>query len=260
MWVMGLKGPYSVVAHRDKPGTVLVRSRLKGALEALRPYLEPSSTLEVFEDLSADYRYRAEMSKYDFATAMWNMVMGIDYPNFKNRVQAISGTQLHNVYTKVWSDLGALQPGGPYSGWYGSHDSAWSKWTKQSTMGFTRSSTGYRVCEDCGAGLSMRHKDGCAYKDAAKGYVRQDETIPYHEYRDREMGIVADAQTDKLQDLAAEIDDDGDNDFEIGPVPKWTVWFEDGSMDEFEAEDLAHLKEIVKEEHPLKELIGWAEA
>lgn len=104
MWVVAEKGFYSVVQHKANPNILLVRARVRKDLERLRSYI-PS--LKVVNDTKglADYKYRAFVTRFDFAEAMKKLVMGIDYPNFKSRIKAKYGYERESIYFNVWSTL-----------------------------------------------------------------------------------------------------------------------------------------------------------
>jgi hypothetical protein len=106
MWVFTTEGFYSVVAHRTRPGYLLVRARAREDLEALKARI-PS--LEPFEDASADYRWRAEVKASDWQNALAELGGAIDYDNFKNAVGERQGSDRARVYSGVWSVVRALQ-------------------------------------------------------------------------------------------------------------------------------------------------------
>lgn len=96
MWIFTSNSFLSIVAHTDKPDTLLVRSRLPGDIEALFP------DARVFELADADYRYRAEIPRNQVAEALADSVRSLDYPNFKN---SLSGTKRKSAAAKVWQAL-----------------------------------------------------------------------------------------------------------------------------------------------------------
>lgn len=83
-----------MVAHRDKPGHLLVRSRVDGDIERAIP------TAEVYQDASADYRFRAVITQQALKDALVAAVDEIDYENFKGSVQ---DRRRHDAYMRVWS-------------------------------------------------------------------------------------------------------------------------------------------------------------
>ena len=106
MWLVTTQGFYSVVAHREDPGTLIVRGRTRDDLEALR---EQVPGLEPFEDPAADYRYRAYVSRSEWLAAVAQLISDVDYDNFKSAVAARQGAARAQVYGSVWADLLALQ-------------------------------------------------------------------------------------------------------------------------------------------------------
>jgi hypothetical protein len=92
----------SVVANRLNPEQLLVRARMAGDIERLFP------TASVFEDLEADYRYRAFLPRKKVASVLAQQVQTIEYDNFKNSVPK-SDTNRQAAYLNVWTDLRTLQ-------------------------------------------------------------------------------------------------------------------------------------------------------
>ncbi len=86
----------SVVAHKEIPDSLLVRSRIAGDIERAIP------GVDTFEDPEADYRYRAVVGREEFKTAIAARIDGIDYPNFKN---SIRDARKHHAATGIWALL-----------------------------------------------------------------------------------------------------------------------------------------------------------
>ena len=82
MWVFTTAGFYSVVAHRTRPGYVLVRARTRVDLEALNAWIPD---LEVFEDQAADYRWRVEATTANWQNALASLGGTIDYDKLQGR-------------------------------------------------------------------------------------------------------------------------------------------------------------------------------
>jgi len=61
MWIYLTEGSFSIVAHRDKPDHLLVRSRQPDAIERAFP------NEEMYFDPDADYPYRADIHRLDVA-------------------------------------------------------------------------------------------------------------------------------------------------------------------------------------------------
>lgn len=94
MWIFTNNSFLSIVAHRDKPEILLVRARRLGEIESVFP------DADVFEMLSADYLYRAEIPREQVAEIMAKQIQEIDYDNFKN---SVTDTARHDAYTAIWS-------------------------------------------------------------------------------------------------------------------------------------------------------------
>jgi hypothetical protein len=94
MWLFQNDSYLSVVAHREQPGMLLVRSRIEGDIERAIP------TAAVFQIQDADYRYRAIVSVEALQQAMSDAIAKIDYPNFKNSVK---DNKRHDAYMGVWN-------------------------------------------------------------------------------------------------------------------------------------------------------------
>lgn len=100
MWVFMSNAFLSIVAHRTKPGVLLVRARRAGDIRAAFP----RRGVEVTP--AADYRYRAEIPGCEVAAAIARQVCAIDYDNFKGSVH--DGPR-HDAYMRVWSAMAAYQ-------------------------------------------------------------------------------------------------------------------------------------------------------
>lgn len=106
MWVTTTRGFFSVVAHRDKPETVLVRARVREDLEALAELAGP---LDITDTPDGDYGFRAEAARERWSAALVLLASEIDYGNFKNAVAERQGHERAGVYGRVWSALRELQ-------------------------------------------------------------------------------------------------------------------------------------------------------
>lgn len=71
---------------------------------------ELSATLETPD---GDYRYRALATHDAFAQGLARVARDINYVNFKDEVGR-RDPKRERTYSKVWSVLAKLQPGGPY--------------------------------------------------------------------------------------------------------------------------------------------------
>lgn len=100
MWVFFNDAYLSIVAHHDRPDTLLVRGRIKGDIESVFPNAETSETPE------RDYRYRALVDRQTVAKALADRALNIDYGNFKNSVE---DHNRHRVYADVWRIMESAQ-------------------------------------------------------------------------------------------------------------------------------------------------------
>lgn len=95
MWLTLNDSFVSIVAHREKPGILLVRARFKGDLQRLFP----DFAKKVKRTPSADYLFRVEVPRVIVANVIAEKLLGIDYPNFKNSVRE---EFRHEAYSRVW--------------------------------------------------------------------------------------------------------------------------------------------------------------
>lgn len=98
MWIFTPTGFLSVVAHRDKPGVLLVRARARADLEAIAP----SNEMVQRGPPGADYAYRMEMLLQDFIDVTAALTMRITYDNFKNEVSRKQGHERAKIYSDIW--------------------------------------------------------------------------------------------------------------------------------------------------------------
>lgn len=110
MWLITPCGFFSVVQKpSDKQtGTLTVRARVRGDLEALREQFLPNLG-QITESKTNDYRFRAVTPQEDVAVAMAEMVRQICYSNFKSEVARRQGAQRAHLYHEVWNVLYQLQ-------------------------------------------------------------------------------------------------------------------------------------------------------
>lgn len=100
MWICLNDAFLSIVAHRNKPGVLLVRARRPGDIERTFP------SVTTYQDEHADYRYRADIPADQVAASIAGKVEGIDYDNFKS---SVTDGELHDAYMRVWSVMFGLQ-------------------------------------------------------------------------------------------------------------------------------------------------------
>ena len=93
----------SAVAHRDKPGIMLVRARRREHLAAFLGCRGPWTGSEISQMPSADYEYRIELSSETFSLLLAAQAMAINYPNFKGRCDALPDKDYSHALHKVWA-------------------------------------------------------------------------------------------------------------------------------------------------------------
>src|SRR5690348_1844856 len=112
MWLLTPDGFFSIVQKTDEED-LCVRARDAADLDRLRSRYLPTLN-KTLETHGGDYRYRAWVSREALAEVMVAIVRDLDYSNFKNEVARRDPERAH-LYGEVWSVLGQIQPGGPYS-------------------------------------------------------------------------------------------------------------------------------------------------
>ena len=106
MWLMTRFGFFSVV-QKEGDSHLTVRSRVRSDLAELQSrYLPEMSEIQV--NVGTDYQYRAKVKHSEFAEAMRQIVLDINYSNFKNTVAAEAGVERSHLYSRVWDDLRGL--------------------------------------------------------------------------------------------------------------------------------------------------------
>lgn len=102
MWIQLNNSFLSIVQNRDNDSELLVRARVKGDIEKI--FLEAN----VFEDVKADYKYRAFIPKQIVAKVIKEKISAINYDNFKNTIPKNDLARIHS-YSNVWLELKKLQ-------------------------------------------------------------------------------------------------------------------------------------------------------
>jgi hypothetical protein len=110
MWLLTTFGCFSVVEKPEDRGTgfLTVRARVRGDLESLRTKYLPELG-ETVATPERDYAFRARASREALAAAAGQIVMDIDYVNFKSEVANRMGYAREQIYHEVWETLAALQ-------------------------------------------------------------------------------------------------------------------------------------------------------
>jgi hypothetical protein len=113
MWIFAPDGSfYSVVQKpQDRAKNMLtVRSRNRADIDALVESYFPHAKPYRIE--YSDYEWRIRVSKKAWARAMSKMAHAITYDNYKDEVTRCQGRKRHDVYSRVWSALLALEDRG----------------------------------------------------------------------------------------------------------------------------------------------------
>lgn len=150
MWVLTPFGFFSVVQKSFEPhGVLTIRARSRGDLENLRDQYLESKMSQIIEDVHADYQFRATVINKDWAEAVGQMSMDIDYDNFKNEVKARQGSERATIYSRVWSDLYEIQHPTPRREQITAYD-----------LAFAPELAGVDTCDFCGDVTTGIDRDG----------------------------------------------------------------------------------------------------
>ena len=93
MWIFLNDAFLSLVADRFDSGSLLVRARRAGDIDAVFP------GADVTESDVADYRFRATIPRAEVVARLVERIGSIEYPNFKDSVR---DPLRHDAYTNVW--------------------------------------------------------------------------------------------------------------------------------------------------------------
>lgn len=99
MWIFTETGFLSAVQKDPESSILTVRARDKESISNLAA----NYTLEIVRTPMADYPYRVEIDKDDFAAWVSREVELIEYNNFKNQVAATRGHKFAKLLGSVWS-------------------------------------------------------------------------------------------------------------------------------------------------------------
>jgi hypothetical protein len=100
MWIFLSDSFLSIVRYDSNVSMLLVRGRAKHDIERIFP------GANVQETPSADYRFRAVLTREEVAKAISQRIMDISYGNFKDSVHE---HVRHDAYMKCWSVMARLQ-------------------------------------------------------------------------------------------------------------------------------------------------------
>lgn len=108
MWLFANQGFMSIVAMRNRPDFLLVRSRMPGHIQQYFP------KARVRETLQADYRFRAVIPRRVVGKVLLDLAMDIGYHNFKDSIPP-AARRYHDACFGVWRAALGMQDGGLYS-------------------------------------------------------------------------------------------------------------------------------------------------
>lgn len=107
MWLITRFGFFSII-QRSKEGTLTVRSRVRDDLVELRDHYFPGQS-EVRTLEGTEYPYSITVQRDILAEAMKQVILDINYSNFKEVITDEQGPARANVYDSVWKQLFRLQ-------------------------------------------------------------------------------------------------------------------------------------------------------
>lgn len=99
MWLFTETGFLSAVQKEPNTDELTVRARDSESLSDLAS----KYSLRIIKTPLADYPYRVEINKKDFASWVSGEVTGISYSNFKNQVSVVRDSKFAKLLGKVWS-------------------------------------------------------------------------------------------------------------------------------------------------------------
>lgn len=107
MWIFLPNAMLSIVAHRDKPDTLLVRARFKGDIERVFHGALVTRTPR------ADYLYRAEIRREEVAAVLAGAARAMAYANVKDAIPAGDHRRsraMHDVWQAMFDAQHAAEP------------------------------------------------------------------------------------------------------------------------------------------------------
>lgn len=105
MWLFTSEGFVSVVAHSEKPETLLVRARDEDSLLSLVE--ATGATLR--HTPSNDYPYRIEVLRTAYSAWLNDQVSNLDYSNYK-AAMGLSRPDFHSALADVWVAMHQVTP------------------------------------------------------------------------------------------------------------------------------------------------------
>ncbi len=104
MWLFTRDGFLSIVEHNLNPNILIVRSRFKNHIQKI------FGDVDVQENAGTDYEYRAEIPREKVAKVMSDMIMDIDYGNFKEELGSLGFKKIDSQYVRrCWAVYEVVQ-------------------------------------------------------------------------------------------------------------------------------------------------------
>jgi hypothetical protein len=107
MWIFTKHGFISVVEAFETPDILVVRSRVAADIEKISASYFNHQV--ILYDANRDYPYRFFVPKMAFASSAYDIVMDIDYKNFKSMIHEQNEPVRDEAYGEVWRILHGLE-------------------------------------------------------------------------------------------------------------------------------------------------------
>lgn len=112
MWIFTRDGYYSAVQHNADPSLIQVRARAYEDLERLQKAV-PFEGDAILTTLDADYRYRANVLRDDFAHYVLESVLDIDYVTSVKDVISRGEPRRKKAMMEIWTAMYDFQADAP---------------------------------------------------------------------------------------------------------------------------------------------------
>ena len=106
MWIFTTHGFFSVVQHNQNPNMLIVRSRRRKHLDALKArYPRMLRRSKIVATPDADYPFRILVARNMWLRVAWELTWDIDYPNFKGAIDDRPGEPYREALHDVWDRM-----------------------------------------------------------------------------------------------------------------------------------------------------------
>lgn len=112
MWIFTQDGFLSIVQDTQHQGNLLVRARKRDDLRRFVQLAQANMQMKVpvLETPTHDYRFRITVPHVVAVYVIQELVVDIDYSNFKNRVHDVDPDPRRSIaYTRVWTEMVQFQ-------------------------------------------------------------------------------------------------------------------------------------------------------